>query len=121
QLAGLTVGDLPDTLPSATDGQDPDLRSRFLEQLAAQQDPATINGVISVLDSWTAMGGWLNYGQGDQTSCFLMTRGQDLLDGDIWPVTLYPLRSCEIVFQYLATRPPFDDIQIREELRQRLN
>jgi alkylated DNA nucleotide flippase Atl1 len=121
QLAGLTVGDLPDTLPTATDEQDPDLRNRFLEQLAAHHGPATVNGVLSVLDNWTATGGWLDYGQGDQTSCFLMTRDKDHPDGTIWPVTLYPLRSCEVVFQYLATRPPFDDIQMREELRQRLN
>ena len=34
---------------------------------------------------------------------------------------LYPLRSCEVVFQHLSSRAPFDDIQLREELRQRLN
>lgn len=121
QLAGLTVGDLPDTLPVPSDGQDPDLSHRFLDQLAAQQDPATVYGVVSVLDSWTGMGGWLDYGEGDQTSCFLTTRSKDYLEGNIWPVALYPFRSCEVVFQYLAIRPPFDDIQIREEMRQRLN
>jgi hypothetical protein len=36
-------------------------------------------------------------------------------------VALYPLRSCEVVFQYLASRAPFDDIQMRKEFRLRLN
>jgi alkylated DNA nucleotide flippase Atl1 len=121
QLAGLTIGDLPETLPIPTDGQDPDLRDRFVEQLAAQQEPDTVKGVLSVLDSWTAMGGMLLYGQGGQTSCFLIARDKAHLDGNIWPVTLYPLRSCEVVFQHLAARRPFDDIQVRDELRQRLN
>jgi hypothetical protein len=37
------------------------------------------------------------------------------------PLTLYPSGRCEVVFQHLARRPPFDDIRLREELRQRLN
>ena len=121
QLAGLTIGDLPETLPVPSDGQDPDLRDRFVEQLAAQQDPDTVKGVLSVLDNWTALGGMLLYGQGGQTSCFLIARDRAHPDGNIWPVTLYPLRSCEVVFQHLAARRPFDDIQMREVLRQRLN
>jgi alkylated DNA nucleotide flippase Atl1 len=121
QLAGLTVGDLPDTLPQPSDGQEPDRRDRFVEQLTAQQDAITAQSVLTVLNAWTAMGGALLYGQGGQTSCFLISRDKDHPDGNIWPVTLYPLQSCEVVFQHLATRPPFDDIQMREELRQRLN
>ena len=121
QLAGLTVGDLPETLPVPSDGQDLDLRDRFLEQLASQQEPDTVKGVLSVLDSWSAMGGMLLYGQGSQTSCFLIARDKTHPDGSIWPVALYPLRSCEVVFQHLARRPPFDDVQMREELRERLN
>ena len=74
-----------------------------------------------MVESWTAMGGTLLYGQGGQTSCFLIARDKSHPDGSIWPVTLYPLRSCEVGFQHLAIRPPFDDIQLREELRQRLN
>jgi hypothetical protein len=86
-----------------------------------QQDSGTVKGVLTVLDSWTAMGGTLQYGQAGQTSCFLMARDKTHPQGSIWPVALYPLRSCEIVFQHLSSRVPFDDIQLREELRQRLN
>src|SRR5262249_19156025 len=87
----------------------------------SQQEPDTVKGVLSVLDCWTAMDGTLLYGQGGQTSCFLIARDKAHRDGNIWPVALYPLRSCEVVFQHLARRPPFDDIHMREELRERLN
>jgi hypothetical protein len=120
-LAGLTIGELPETLPVPADGQAPELRDRFVEQLAMQQDSATVKGVLTVLDSWTAMGGTLQYGQSGQTSCFLMARDKAHPQGSIWPVALYPLRSCEVVFQHLSNRAPFDDIELREELRQRLN
>ena len=121
QFAGLTVGDLPETLPLPADGLDPELRDRFVEQLAMQQNPDTVRAVLTVLDRWTAMGGTLSYGQGGQTSCFLMARDRWHPEGSIWPVALYPLRSCEVVFQHLANRPPFDDIQMREDFRGRLN
>ncbi len=121
QLAGITVGDLPDDLPIPSDGQDPDLRDRFVEQLQMQQEADTVRAILTVLDSWTAMGGMLLYGQGGQTSCFLIARDKAHPDGNIWPVALYPLGRCEVVFQHLAIRPPFDDIQMREELRERLN
>lgn len=120
-LAGLTIGDLPESLPVPADGQDPDLRDRFVEQLSMQQDPDTVKAVLTVLDSWTAVGGSLSYGLGGQTSCFLLARDKSHPEGNIWPVAVYPLSKCEVVFQHLTTRPPFDDIQLREELRERLN
>jgi alkylated DNA nucleotide flippase Atl1 len=121
QFAGLTVGDLPETLPLPEEKLDPELRDRFVEQLAMQQDPDTVKVVLTVLDRWTAMGGFLSYGLGGQTSCFLMVRDRWHPEGSIWPVALYPLRGCEVVFQHLANRSPFDDIQLREEFRRRLN
>jgi hypothetical protein len=121
RLAGLTVGDLPGDLPIPAEGQDPDLRDRFVEQLHMQQEPATVKAVLGILDYWTSLGGMLTYGLADQTSCFLLARNKAHPDGNIWPVTFYPLRSCEVVFQHLASRPPFDDIHLREEFRERLN
>jgi hypothetical protein len=34
---------------------------------------------------------------------------------------LYPSGKCEVVFQHMSIRQPFDDMQLREEFRQRLN
>ena len=56
QLAGLTIGDLPETGPMPSQGQDPDLRDRFVEQLAMQQSRDTVRSVLAILDSWTAIG-----------------------------------------------------------------
>ena len=121
QIAGMTIGDLPDAGPMPSPGQDPVLRDQFIEQLATQQGPDTVHSVLAILDTWTAIGGTLLYGYGGQTSCFLMARDKAHPDGSIWPVVIYPLRSCEVVFQHLAARPPFDDVQMRQELRERLN
>jgi hypothetical protein len=60
-------------------------------------------------------------GQGNQTSCFLMARPSGHPDGAIWPIAVYPAGKVEVVFQHLANRPPFDDVALREELRERLS
>jgi len=121
ELAGLDLGEQDAPSPWDEDGHLPGLTDRFIEQLVMQQDPETAEAVAIVLESWTAMGGMLGYGAGEQTSCFLLARDKTHPDGNIWPIAIYPLRSCEVVFQHLASRKPFDDIQLREELRQRLN
>jgi hypothetical protein len=40
---------------------------------------------------------------------------------NLWPIVMYPSGKCEVVFQYLASRVPFDDIVLRREFRDRLN
>jgi hypothetical protein len=50
-----------------------------------------------------------------------MARDKDHELGNIWPAAIYPSGKFEIVFQHLSIRTPFDDITLREELRQRLN
>jgi hypothetical protein len=49
-----------------------------------------------------------------------MTKTAQQSSRDIWPIVLYPTGRVEVVFQYLASRPPFDDITQRNELRLRL-
>ena len=121
QLAGLTADDLAETLPDPNPGQDPALRDRFVEQLAELQTPSTVHGVLAILDAWTAMDGRLQYGTAGETSCFLMARTSDHPSGSIWPAALYPTGKFEVVFKHLASRPPFDDVELREEFRRRLN
>jgi alkylated DNA nucleotide flippase Atl1 len=119
QLAGVTVGELAETLPAPS--ADDDLADRFSFLLSGRQDESTAASVLAALDSWGAMGGSLNFGLGSETSCFLLARGWDDPRGSIWPVALYPSGKCEVVFQHLARRPPFDDVELRMELRDRLN
>lgn len=116
ELAGITLDELPESLPDlqVTDA----LMTRFTELLADAQTTATVTAVVHVIDAWTSLGGTLWLGRGNETSCSLMAReGQDSL----WPVVLYPTGTLEVVFQYLATRSPFDDLELRQEFRHRLN
>jgi alkylated DNA nucleotide flippase Atl1 len=122
QLAGITTEDLPEALPAPQPGQDAALRDRFVAQLGESQGADTTHATLVLLDAWTAMGGTLQYGRApSETSCFLMARRDDEPGAAIWPVAVYPSGRCEVVFQYLRTRAPFDDTAAREELRQRLN
>jgi hypothetical protein len=61
------------------------------------------------------------YGTGGETSCFLMARDRAHDAGDIWPAVIYPSGKFEVVFQHLSSRPPFDDVAMRDQLRVRLN
>jgi alkylated DNA nucleotide flippase Atl1 len=121
QLAGISSDDLAESVPDPDAGQDATPRDRFLQQLADSQGPDITHATLVVLDAWATMGGTLSYGRGRETSCFLMARGWTHESGGIWPATIYPSGKFEVVFQHLSVRPPFDDVALREELRQRLN
>lgn len=121
QLVGLTPDELPKRLPRPRGGQGVPLPDRFVEQLTALQQPAVAAATLTLLDEWIELGGFLLYGTAAETSCFLMARDRAHEAGDIWPAVIYPSGKFEVVFQYLSTRRPFDDISLREELRQRLN
>lgn len=100
-------------------GQDEALRDRFITQLTQGTTPAETQAILSLLATWTSLDGDVSFGTANQTSCFLGLRlGQP---DAIWMVAIYPTGSLEIVFQWLAARPPFDDVALRDELRERLN
>ncbi|MEU4791449.1 DUF262 domain-containing protein [Micromonospora tulbaghiae] len=121
QLAGITSEDLPERLPRQRSGQQVDYPARFLEQVITLQGAAVATATQVVLEAWTAMGGTLLYGTRGETSCFLMARERHHELGDMWPAAIYPSGKFEVVFQHLSVRTPFDDVALREELRQRLN
>jgi len=77
--------------------------------------------VIAILNGWTAIGGFIEYGSSAETSAFVLTESARRPGDSIWPLVIYPSGRVEVVFQYLATRPPFDDLSLREGLRTRLN
>ncbi len=119
-LCGLTEVDAPPGPETPGAGQDPALRDRFLEQLRTSQTPDTVHGVLTIIEGWVGIGGHLEYGTADETSCFLFVRPIDQ-PRNLWPIVIYPAGRVEVVFQHLQTRPPFDDVQLRDEFRQRLN
>ncbi len=92
--------------------------ARFLAQVTDFQSPETLDGLRVVLNAWTDIGGELDYGASEETSCFLMPA---IGVRPPWPFTIYPSGKVEVVFQHMASRPPFDDVEMREELRRRLD
>jgi hypothetical protein len=124
----MTTVDLAQLL--AVDIDEPNLRDpkegvdraqRFFTQLGESQPTDVAQGVRRVLDRWIEIGGTLDFGYGEETSCFLISTNGHGSRSAIWPLTTYPSGRCEVVFQHLARRAPFDDPALREELRQRLN
>ncbi|MFF0824170.1 DUF262 domain-containing protein [Micromonospora haikouensis] len=121
QLAGITPEELPERVPRPRPGQGGTYADRFVEQLTARQSSAVTTAVLVLLEEWTTLGGTLSYGTGGETSCFLMARRREHELGSIWPAVIYPGGKFEVVFQHLSVRTPYNDIALREELRQRLN
>jgi alkylated DNA nucleotide flippase Atl1 len=128
----MTAHDLADLLgvtepePDASMSDDavvrPDLHESFLEQLRERQPAETADAVQRLLEFWVRLGGKLGFGTARETSCFLLLQGPTGAAGyRWWPFTLYPGGACEVVFQHLLRRPPFDDERLREEFRQLCN
>jgi alkylated DNA nucleotide flippase Atl1 len=121
QLIGMDTEELPTTSANDVVGHDK-LRERFVQQLTDLQAAEVAEAALLVLDSWVSKGGHIEYGTGSsETSCFFMAREKHEQGGNIWPAAIYPSGKFEIVFKYLSTRTPFDDLAMREELRQRFN
>jgi len=122
QMLGLQLDPESDT-ETASEYDSPEYEE-FLGQLAETQPAAAVHGVIELLGFWRSIGGTLAFGSQSEKSCFLMARrGVRHLGGaGIWPFTIYPKAgTIEVVFQYLKDRPPFDQLELRRELRVRLN
>lgn len=111
------VSDLPELPPGSEAGR----RDGFLNQLSAAQEPNTVHGVIAILNGWSAIGGYVEYGESAETSAFVLSDNPRRPGESIWPLVVYPSGRVEVVFQYLATRPPFDQPELRDVLRTRLN
>jgi alkylated DNA nucleotide flippase Atl1 len=120
QLAGITLDELPEELPTLPLlHKDQDL---FTEQLAEHQTTVTVKAVVLIINAWTRLGGTLWIGRGAERSCYLVARETPPGPrGALWPVTLYPTGKCEAVFQHMAVRSPFDDVELRREFLNRLN
>ncbi|MWB97655.1 GmrSD restriction endonuclease domain-containing protein [Agromyces seonyuensis] len=115
-LIGLSMGSDGDALVDEDDE-----RTAFLESLAKQHSAATVFGVGELIEGWERLGGHISYGSTAEPSCFLEAGTGPGRPKSIWPFTIYPYGSVEVVFQHLMNRPPFDEPELREELRERLN
>lgn len=121
-LIGLEEEPAQNGLPTSAPELDPAALSErhesFFQQLADSNGPAAAGAVTRLLEHWVGLGGYLNFGTSKITSCFLMAT---IPSGTIWPLAIYPGSTIEVVFQWLRVRPPFDDVALRAEFRNRLN
>lgn len=120
-LLGLDASDIVGELSTPEPGGSSDLFDSFLNQIVDKQDPETVRGTLDLLTWWKELGGKLQWGTSDETSCFLMARNSSDPLGSIWPVAIYPSNKVEVVFQHIALRAPFVDIALRKEFMRKLN
>lgn len=118
-LAELLGIEIPDQVPMPDDLKDAAKAERFWLQLSVRNDQQVFDAVQALLQDWMRLGGTLVFGQQSATTCFpILRRG----DESTWPWSINPKASTlEVVFQHLKVRPPFDDIELRDRLRQHIN
>lgn len=106
-------------LASGDEGSE-ETENAYLAQLADRFAPSTVHGVIEIVKSWRSFGGYVSFGTSNDVGAFLHVR-EPGSTSHIWPLVIYSSGSVEVVFQWLSNRPPFDDIELRDEFRTRLN
>ncbi|MER6815558.1 DUF262 domain-containing protein [Spirillospora sp. NPDC000708] len=102
------------------DTTDEEQADRFRNQLT-DQGLEIASSVGRILDHWRARGGSLFYGSSAEVSCRLQFPLPNGGKGVIWPLLIYPQSGViEMAFKPLSTRPPFDALELRAQLRDRL-
>lgn len=123
--ARLTTAALADRIGLSIDVEspsDPASGGTFFEQLGSANPPTSTHAVAQLFDEWRGLGGTIEYGAARESSAFMTAPGRTADGRSHWPFTVYPVSgSIEVVFQHLRVRPPFDDPNLRDELRTRLN
>jgi hypothetical protein len=91
----------------------------FLAALAEGAGPESVQAARGIM-GWAREQGlreW--YGSGAVMGSYVPTL--DLLDGEsLWPIALWTYGQVELNFQHLAPRPPFDRLEMRRVLAQRM-
>jgi alkylated DNA nucleotide flippase Atl1 len=89
----------------------------FEAQLAEAAGADGAHGVLRLFDAWRGLGGYVWYGRGVSEVSAGMELGSKYGPGKKpWPFTIYPRSgTVEVVFQHMASRPPFDSEELRRE------
>ncbi|GAA2155337.1 DUF262 domain-containing protein [Actinomadura napierensis] len=115
-------------LPGAEDMQAPEIvdvdpgemskhEHRFHSQVVERNGPEVAGAVARLLDHWSALGLGCSFGSAATARC-TPSLGRD--GRGYWLLNIYP-DGVEVPFSPLTTRPPFDDPEVRDQLRRRLN
>lgn len=112
QLVGLDIDG-----SDAEGGESEELETAFVQKLADRFPPVSVHGVTELLKSWRNLGGRVEF---SKASAFLQVHPVGSAR-NIWPIAVNDYGTVEVVFQWLSYRAPFDDRELRDELRKRLN
>jgi alkylated DNA nucleotide flippase Atl1 len=116
---GMEIEDMPDAT-SAGVTIDSTRGQRFLS-LLTEAYPDCVAAVRDLLHNWQLAGGHLAWGRASETSCFLMISVGSYEPRETSALIIYPTAgTIEVTFQYMKSRPVFDDIALRDEFRKRL-
>jgi alkylated DNA nucleotide flippase Atl1 len=116
---GLETGEHLEGL-SVPAGED-DRAEKFLSQLEDHNSPSVQHNVLALMKAWTQLGGELDYGWGETTSCVFLVPERIAGARRVRSIAIYPDISVEVGFQHLVVRPPFDDVAMRNQFRELLN
>jgi alkylated DNA nucleotide flippase Atl1 len=116
-LVGLDAGAV-EVMPGRGEVEVTEGLARFLAQAGERQGPIVVGAMQRLIQEWSGIGGVLDFGSSSETSCFFVVQRDARTP---WPFNIYPYGSIEVVFQWMRTRPPFDNQALREEMRSRLN
>lgn len=99
--------------------QSPWTEERFMAALSSRSGSAAVGIAMAILEWGKRTMSTIEYGRGTRDGSLLpilMWKGTDY-----YPVILWTYGRVEVQFQWLQTRPPFDDIDKRREFLTRLN
>lgn len=124
EAARLATADLAERIGLLVDEAttDPVADGTFFGQLASSNPSAVVDAVDRLFADWRELGGTIDFGSGRESSAFMTAPRRSPAGPSHWPFSIYPIAgSVEVVFQHLRVRPPFDDLALRQEFRERLN
>jgi uncharacterized protein with ParB-like and HNH nuclease domain/alkylated DNA nucleotide flippase Atl1 len=119
EMLGMETGDAPPPERTKLTIDSP-AGQRFIS-LLTESHPDCVDVVRDLLTHWLRIGGYFSFGRASETSCFLeLDANRHDIQGTC-AFILYPTSgTVEVTFQYMRTRPVFNDTDLRREFRQRL-
>ena len=88
----------------------------FRRALVESNEGPIVDGVEELMKWCEDSGGFVSFGS---SSCLL--NWPQANGPTVTPIVIYPRKSIEIQFQTLKDRSPFDDVGLREQLREHMN
>jgi uncharacterized protein with ParB-like and HNH nuclease domain/alkylated DNA nucleotide flippase Atl1 len=120
-LASLIGVDISAAAPVAEADYSDEQTEKFFAQLDEYQTDDVVEAIDELGTAWVDLGGAISFGDGFETTMFLLTSGGRGGFATPWPFAIRPSGRVVVPFQFMTSRPPFDRSDMRREFLQRLN